>query len=57
MEGEKPEESDEEEAAERATKYSRRQLGSNTDRYVEPEPELGSDGMLDVMNSERYGNS
>lgn len=27
------------------TKYGRRQLGTNADRYVEPEPELGSDGM------------
>lgn len=25
-------------------KYSRRQLGTNADRYAEPEPELGSDG-------------
>lgn len=57
LEGENPEESDEEEAAERAAKYSRRQLGSNADRYAEPEPELGSDGMFDVMNSERYNNS
>jgi hypothetical protein len=53
LEGEKPEEFDEEEAAEHAAKYSRRQLGTNADRYAEPEPELGSDGMPDVMNSER----
>lgn len=51
LDGEKPEELDEEEAAERATRYSRRQLGSNADRYVEPEPELGSDGRLNIMNS------
>lgn len=44
LEGESKEELDEEEAAERQAKYSRRQLGSNADRYVEPEPELGSDG-------------
>ncbi|KAA1466855.1 hypothetical protein DENSPDRAFT_57657 [Dentipellis sp. KUC8613] len=44
LEGERPEELDEEEAEELARKYSRRQLGSNADRYVEPEPELGSDG-------------
>jgi hypothetical protein len=44
LEGEKPEELDEEAAAEFKTKYSRRQLGSNVDRYAEPEPELGSDG-------------
>lgn len=33
-----------EEAKELQKKYARRQLGSNADRYVEPEPELGSDG-------------
>ncbi|KAG6910460.1 hypothetical protein DXG01_010385 [Tephrocybe rancida] len=46
LEGEQEEELDEEEAADRAAKFSRRQLGTNADRYVEPEPELGSDGML-----------
>ena len=35
---------DEEEAATRTAKYSRRQLGTNADRYAEPEPELNSDG-------------
>jgi len=35
---------DSEEAKELQKKYARRQLGSNADRYVEPEPELGSDG-------------
>ncbi|KAG5352513.1 hypothetical protein C0989_001998 [Termitomyces sp. Mn162] len=44
IEEEQKEELDEEEAAERVTKYARRQLGTNADRYVEPEPELGSDG-------------
>ncbi|KAG6846721.1 hypothetical protein H0H93_012236 [Arthromyces matolae] len=44
LDGEKEEELDEEEAAERAAKYSRRRLGTNADRYEEPEPELGSDG-------------
>ncbi|KAK7026800.1 hypothetical protein VNI00_015458 [Paramarasmius palmivorus] len=45
LEGEgPPDEEDEEEAAERIKKYSRRQLGTNADRYEEPEPELGSDG-------------
>ncbi|KAG6872301.1 hypothetical protein C0995_011111 [Termitomyces sp. Mi166 len=44
LEGEQEEELDEEEAAERAAKYARRNLGTNADRYVEPEPELGSDG-------------
>lgn len=45
LEGEEDEEEDEEEAAEKALKFSRRQLGTNADRYVEPEPELGSDGI------------
>ncbi|KAF7305022.1 hypothetical protein MKEN_01217200 [Mycena kentingensis (nom. inval.)] len=31
-------------AAEIAQKFSRRQLGTNADRYVEPEPELDDDG-------------
>ncbi|KAH7911851.1 hypothetical protein BJ138DRAFT_1234917 [Hygrophoropsis aurantiaca] len=35
---------DSEEAKELQQRYSRRQLGTNADRYVEPEPELGSDG-------------
>ena len=34
----------EEEAKDLEQKYARRQLGSNADRYVEPEPELDSDG-------------
>lgn len=50
LEGEGQEELDEEEAAELKAefdrKYGRRKLGSNADRYVEEEPELGSDGML-----------
>ncbi|KIM66528.1 hypothetical protein SCLCIDRAFT_14507 [Scleroderma citrinum Foug A] len=32
--------------------YARKQLGSNADRYVEPEPELGSDGSEEVKDSE-----
>lgn len=46
LEGEGPQDEDEddESAAERAAKYSRRQLGTNADRYAEPEPELDSDG-------------
>ena len=39
---------DEEEAKEyekeMQQKYGRRQLGTNADRYAEPEPELDSDG-------------
>ncbi|EJD05036.1 uncharacterized protein FOMMEDRAFT_27289 [Fomitiporia mediterranea MF3/22] len=37
-------EPDSEEARELARKYATRQLGSNADRYVEPEPVLNSDG-------------
>ncbi|KAF8884498.1 hypothetical protein BD779DRAFT_1612127 [Infundibulicybe gibba] len=39
---------DDEEALERQQRYSRRQLGTNADRYVEPEPELGPDGRAEV---------
>lgn len=35
---------DEEEQKELESKYSKRALGSNADRYVEPEPELDSGG-------------
>ncbi|KAG6811727.1 hypothetical protein H0H92_006129 [Tricholoma furcatifolium] len=44
LEGEQEEELDEEEAALQTAKYSRRHLGTNADRYAEPEPELDSDG-------------
>ncbi|KAF8656123.1 hypothetical protein AX16_002761 [Volvariella volvacea WC 439] len=44
LEHEQEEELDEEELAVQRKRYSRRQLTSNADRYVEPEPELGSDG-------------
>ena len=44
LDGEEQVELDPEEAEELRHKYARRQLGSNADRYVEPEPELGSDG-------------
>ncbi|KAJ7480770.1 hypothetical protein FB451DRAFT_1238400 [Mycena latifolia] len=37
-----------EEAAELAQKFSRRQLGTNADRYVEEEPVLDSDGEPEV---------
>ncbi|KAI5120621.1 hypothetical protein M0805_009382 [Coniferiporia weirii] len=40
-------EEDSEEAKELARKYARRQLGSNADRYAEPEPVLNSDGEVD----------
>lgn len=46
LEGEGPsdDEEAEEAAAEKIAKFSRRQLGTNADRYKEEEPELGSDG-------------
>jgi hypothetical protein len=44
LEGETPEELDEEAEVELRTKYSRRNLGSNADRYKEEEPELDEDG-------------
>jgi hypothetical protein len=46
LEGDAAEEVDpeSEEAKELRVRYSKRQLTSNADRYVEPEPELGSDG-------------
>lgn len=44
LEGEQAQELSEEEAKELERKFTRRQLGSNADRYVEPEPELDSDG-------------
>lgn len=44
LEGEAPEEVDEEDQKELQQKFSRRQLGSNADRYAESDPELDSDG-------------
>ncbi|PSS11039.1 hypothetical protein PHLCEN_2v3335 [Hermanssonia centrifuga] len=44
LEDEEDVELEEEEAKELQQKYSRRQLGTNADRYVEPEPELDSEG-------------
>ena len=43
-------EEDDEEAAERTARYSRRQLGTNEDRYKEEEPELGSDGAYQAVH-------
>jgi hypothetical protein len=36
---------DEAEVAELEARYATRTLGTNTDRYEEPEPEIGPDGM------------
>ncbi|CCM02271.1 uncharacterized protein FIBRA_04356 [Fibroporia radiculosa] len=44
LEGEGHAELDEEEQRELEEKYSRRELGSNADRYAEPEAELDSEG-------------
>jgi hypothetical protein len=52
LEGDRPAELDEEDAVEIQQKYSRRQLGTNADRYKEEEPELGSDGVLENLPNE-----
>lgn len=51
LDGERTEELDEEEAQELQQRYSRRQLGTNADRYVEDEPELDSDGKLSLLKN------
>ena len=45
------EEEEAELAKELAEKYSRRQLGTNADRYKEEEPELDSDGVFSSLSS------
>jgi len=45
---EQPEEFDEAEAVELEARYARRTLGTNSDRYEEPEPEIGPDGMNSI---------
>jgi len=42
--GEQSEQFDEAEAAELEARYARRTIGTNADRYEEPEPEIGLDG-------------
>lgn len=55
LEGEGPVDEDDEEEAERMQKFSRRQLGTNAERYVEPAPELDSDGITPQLTlSSRY---
>lgn len=49
LEGEEAQELDEEEQKELERKFARRQLGTNADRYVEPDPELDSDGLEDLL--------
>ncbi|TFY59628.1 hypothetical protein EVJ58_g5655 [Rhodofomes roseus] len=44
LEDEMPEDVDEEELVETQRRYARRQLGTNADRYQEPEAELDSEG-------------
>jgi hypothetical protein len=49
--GERPDHLDEVEAAELEqleARYGRRPLGTNADRYEEPEPEIGPDGMNNI---------
>jgi hypothetical protein len=46
LEDERPIEDGDEAILEQEQKFSKRQLGTNADRYKEEEPELGSDGAL-----------
>jgi hypothetical protein len=46
--GEQSEQLDEAEAAELEARYARRTVGTNADRYEEPEPEIGLDGMNSI---------
>ena len=46
LEGERPDELDEEELAELEARYAKRILSANADRYEEPEQELGFDGTV-----------
>jgi hypothetical protein len=46
--GEPSEQLDETEAAELEARYARRTIGTNADRYEEPEPEIGPDGMNSI---------
>jgi hypothetical protein len=39
---------DEAEVVELEARYARRSLGTNADRYEEPEPEIGLDGMSSI---------
>ncbi|KAI0246660.1 hypothetical protein BJV78DRAFT_1252576 [Lactifluus subvellereus] len=48
LQGEQPEELDETEIKELEARYSKRTLGTNADRYEEPEPEIGTDGQPTV---------
>ena len=43
--GEESDRLDEAETAELEARYARRTIGTNADRYEEPEPEIGPDGM------------
>ncbi|KAI0288849.1 hypothetical protein B0F90DRAFT_1660454 [Multifurca ochricompacta] len=44
LEGEQPEELDDDEVAEHSARYARRTIGTNADRYEEPGPAIGPDG-------------
>jgi hypothetical protein len=46
--GEQSEQLEEAEAAELEARYARRTIGTNADRYEEPEPEIGLDGMNSI---------
>jgi len=46
--GEQSEQLDEAETAELEVRYDRRTIGTNANRYEEPEPEIGPDGMVNI---------
>jgi hypothetical protein len=46
--GEQSEQLDEAEVAELEARYARRAINTNADRYEEPEPEIGLDGMNSI---------
>lgn len=52
--GEQLEQLDEAEAAELEARYARRTVGTNADRYEEPEPEIGLDGMNSIVTHRQY---
>jgi len=49
LDGEQSEQLDEAEAVELEARYARRTICTNADRYEEPEPEIGLDGMNSIV--------
>lgn len=48
LDGEQAEQLDEAEAVELEARYARRTIGTNADRYEEPDPEIGLDGINSI---------